>query len=702
MPIRFKLEKECTSDSMGVACYDVEIPIREWSLSPESVFQRWVQGTAIPSSKLISVVFPDVEALLEYRDIVSFRYALEFSASPFFNISSSLSDFSNLKLGSGGEANFTISYKNFNSLNDVAVSTLLKFVIYGKNAQGEERLLEKRTQEIKIQKVSENDLAHIVTSKSVYRLKYFISNNRLEGDAVVTVIPKNLKSSNLVIRRPYFSSLEYQEHISFSPFLADDFKKLIYVSNPLSLLTDGPIKVPCEVSCAVTNQDNLVGQLKTTFFIELEVLLVDGDFSITKNSFDFLLKHHENKQASGSIDVVKNDGVAITVEHSDWLTVTETSKGFDFETISAKNFSSKKNKGFIKLVTENTVRVISVNVTVEKTVSTTLKEFNFCLDADSVIVAKKNELATKVKMKILMNFFGYNKVHEQVVQHYEYVFFKDKVEIFPGEEVQDFFEELKNVNVLHVNSSGVPVSKELFFACDTIIEISEYDFKGVAYETYTLEKIKFLPGKKPKAFPYLTNGTVRRTYTDSLVSVSALKDDFVVNELGELAGNLINNTSLKNSLAVCNISFKRRLADVTFGDRDVISKETISLHPVPNAQDVINVIFQNENFCPDWFSFSGEFEEIPLLTHTISEDMLNGVDFKVETEEKKTLKLNTGWLFKEEIQVLWELMRSPICFVHKNGEWIKTIPVSKKPLPYNSQNAINSQIVEFKIIDDAR
>ncbi len=124
--------------------------------------------------------------------------------------------------------------------------------------------------------------------------------------------------------------------------------------------------------------------------------------------------------------------------------------------------------------------------------------------------------------------------------------------------------------------------------------------------------------------------------------------------------------------------------------------------PIPDIQSVINVIFQNQNHAPDWFSFLGEWEEHYDINHTITDEAIYGKSVKVSATEHGTLKLNTGCFFEEEIKVLKELIKSPICYVYIRDKWQKVIPVTKKVLPFYNLRNINSQIVEFKIVEDER
>ena len=135
-----------------------------------------------------------------------------------------------------------------------------------------------------------------------------------------------------------------------------------------------------------------------------------------------------------------------------------------------------------------------------------------------------------------------------------------------------------------------------------------------------------------------------------------------------------------------------------FGKNTIIKKSTLSLEPKPEPNgEPITVLFQNQNFCPDWFSFSGEEELHINYENTISQHAEKDEEFKALVKEKRTFKLNTGWIFPEEVELLWELIKSPQCFIKANDtDWVKVIPISQKPLSYDNTRNLHSYVVEFQ------
>ena len=191
---------------------------------------------------------------------------------------------------------------------------------------------------------------------------------------------------------------------------------------------------------------------------------------------------------------------------------------------------------------------------------------------------------------------------------------------------------------------------------------------------------------------------MRSTYKQSLISVSALTQEVRTRSLGQIGSNLIDLSAIQDPLGVANFSFLRTTADETYGATTIIRKETLSLEPKPEPNGTpISALFQNQNFCPDWFSFAGEYEALVSYEHTLADNVLLSADYKAQVKTKRTYKLNTGWLFPEEIEVLWELIKSPVCFLRIAGEWLKVIPITQKPLSFDSTRNLHSFVVEFQL-----
>ncbi|MEQ3501152.1 hypothetical protein ABMY20_15460 [Tenacibaculum sp. SSH1-16] len=694
--------------------YYKEKEIREWGLSPDLIYEVLKLGSSIPTSRAISVVYPEIENLPEYSDIISFRYAIDVPNDflGVFTVESKDQDFNNLTLSNQGVHLFKIKYNNFSDLNYGTNKWRFKHIIYGTDSNGVERELESRTQELRIIKLESTNDKYLLPNKGLYYLEYDLDSKKLLGDTLISidrsvVVNPHQTSVKLTIPAYYEDKIILKKstpQVGFDDAFAISMNQNFNFSKGSHVFW-GKIEWS-QFDWVKVGSNWLYEESKTTeqVSIILEIIDKSDNFKISKNWFNGLLKLHEDLKFKEVMEITNYDNAALTITSSDWITTSLNNNSLSFETLKASQLKIGKNYGYIKIQSSNITRVCTIVIEVKETITTNFNDVNFCLDNHLIDYQKQSNGEFFLRMILSMEFSGYGKPKEIINQVYEYAFFNDRVSIYPGEEIQDFFNEIESLELLNINNTTatIPTSKELFTACKASITLEEYNTSGDVSVSSVINNLYFLPGKKPKAFPYLTNGTVRKTYSNSLISINAIKSIFEVKRLGEIAGNLIDNSNLSNDKSVVNICFKRFVADKTYGEINIIEKENLSLNPIPETQTVIDVIFQNQNMCPDWFSFTGEWQQHPELNHIISENIRNGREFKSSVEQKNTIKLNTGWMFEEEVELLTELMESTICFAFLKGEWVKLIPITKKPLPYFSQRTLNSQIVEFKKVNNER
>lgn len=328
----------------------------------------------------------------------------------------------------------------------------------------------------------------------------------------------------------------------------------------------------------------------------------------------------------------------------------------------------------------------------------------FCLDKHKVYCKKQAEETDRLEMVLEMEF-DYGKGKDTIIQSYEYVFFNGYLEIDPGEEIHDFFKSLNFVNIEDsdfklIEGEAVITPKYLFHPAVVKLNFYEKDAFGNVHNSHEIANTIWLPGAKPLAYPYLTNGMRRKTYAGSKMTFAALSTDFIERRLNMLVGPLMDLSSVPNEIHLMQINYSRALANINWKSDSIIEHEGISLHPIADPDGVINVFFENQNKVPDWFTFTEIYEIQPDLKFSITPNLATGNEEKTNVVKEKTIKLNTGWFRREEFELLDDLMSSSLCYIELNGKWIKAIPTTNKPLSYKSDEMLQQQIVEFKLLED--
>ena len=742
MPIRTYIEKICRSSQAGnptsqggyewiEVCYEVEKPIPDWNISPATILKEWHPSQPIPSTENLTVHYPELGLLTVYKKYKGFRYYAHIAANEYVElIAPTGEDLENLI---GLQHNLQLRYNNFSKLpekGDVKVKVTLG-VIATEEKSGKVNEIDLPTERkeivITLRRTQESGSTPSPkpAEREVLRMTLNHATRELTGDKEITFIPIINSPFSFIrdrTRRLFLSAFPGSSHTfgekKSEVFDIGLFKIQTYTSSSLDRivfqLSDTYLRTGRvdEGGIDFTKPQILRWQNNSVFYssrfsrkyfdIELTVINDTTAFHIDKKEFKYLLKTDKKERAEGVFTIKNPNLLTFTINNADFLEVTEVKgKGEEEVVVKFRSQSSElmtvgEHKGWLKVTSSaGSEQIVQVLITVQTDITFTAKKVYFCLDKELTHIRQTDPQSEFISVAITMEFNGYGRSFT-TTQSYDYVFFEGVATVDIGQEVQDFFRDI--TPSLEVNTKKLLSPKEIFKATKVSAEIKETNFKGVVFKTHTLTDLHYLPGKKPKAYPYLTQSRLRSTYKQSLISVSALTQEVRARSLGQIGSNLIDLSAIKDPLAVANFSFLRATANETYGATAIIRKETLSLEPKPEPNGTpISALFQNQNFCPDWFSFAGEYEALVSYEHTLADNVLLSEDYKAQVKTKRTYKLNTGWLFPEEIEVLWELIKSPVCFLRIAGEWLKVIPITQKPLSFDSTRNLHSFVVEFQL-----
>lgn len=745
MPIRTYTSEECYTTRVGSTsqggflyskiCYPVEKPILDWEVSPASILKEWHPSQPIPSTEILTVQFPELNLLTIYKKYKGFRNYARIAPNDYAELlAPDGQELDNLK---GLKHNLRIHYNNFNKLpeNENIQIKVTFGVIATEEKSGkiteidlpterkEAVITLRRTNNTTPPQPKPND-------RLVLNMVLNIVTKELTGDTTLNYNLTNPSSSNFALRHSFtkdyrqgvvlienFQNQNIYDQIFTNKGLfnirirRDTNKDLRKVFADFSLsdefLQNGKIEglaIDFSKPQVLTKENNLVGEdgLGTIFIINLTIINDTTVFHIDKKLFNYVIKTDKKERAEGIFTIKNPNHLTFTINNSDFLEVTEFKDNgkekvvVKFRSQSSELMTVGEHKGWFKVTSSSgSEQVVNVNITVQTDIDFTTKNVYFCLDRELTHVRQTSLESEFITVTLTMEFNVYGRAFT-TVQTYDYVFFDGKATVDIGQEIQNFFVDI--APTLEVNTKKLITPKELFKATKVSAVITETNFKGKVFRTHSITDLYYLPGKKPKAYPYLTQCRLRSTYSQSLISISALTQEVRSRSLGQIGSNLIDLSAIKDPIGVANFSFLRSTADATYGATAIISKETLSLEPKPEPNSApISALFQNQNYCPDWFSFAGEYEALVNYEHTLADNVLKSEDYKAQVKTKRTYKLNTGWLFPEEIEVLWELIKSPVCFLHIGNEWLKAIPITQKPLSFDNTRNLHSFVVEFQL-----
>jgi hypothetical protein len=744
MPIRTYTSEECYTTRVGSTsqggflyskiCYPVEKPILDWEVSPASILKEWHPSQPIPSTEILTVQFPELNLLTIYKKYKGFRNYARIAPNDYVELlAPDGQELDNLK---GLKHNLRIHYNNFNKLpeNENIQIKVTFGVIATEEKSGKiteiDLPTERKEAVITLRRIDKATPKPKPNDKPVLNMVLNIVTKELTGDTTLNYNLTNPSSSNFALRHSFTKDYaqgvvlieNFQNQNVYNQIFTnkglfnirirrDTNKDLRKVFADFSLsdefLQNGKIEglaVDFSKPQVLTKENNLVGEdgLGTIFIINLTIINDTTVFHIDKKLFNYVIKTDKKERAEGIFTIKNPNHLTFTINNSDFLEVTELKdNGKEKVVVKFRSHSSElmtigENKGWFKVTSSaGSEQVVNVNITVQTDIDFITKNVYFCLDKELTHVRQTSTESEFITVTLTMEFNVYGRAFT-TIQTYDYVFFEGKATVDIGQEVQNFFVDI--APTLEVNTKKLITPKELFKATKISAVITETNFKGKVFRTHSITDLYYLPGKKPKAYPYLTQCRLRSTYSQSLISISALTQEVRSRSLGQIGSNLIDLSAIKDPIGVANFSFLRSTADATYGATAIISKETLSLEPKPEPNSTpISALFQNQNYCPDWFSFAGEYEALVSYEHTLADNVLKSEDYKAQVKTKRSYKLNTGWLFPEEIEVLWELIKSPICFLHIGNEWLKAIPITQKPLSFDNTRNLHSFVVEFQL-----
>ena len=346
--------------------------------------------------------------------------------------------------------------------------------------------------------------------------------------------------------------------------------------------------------------------------------------------------------------------------------------------------------GDVILKSGSVTKAININLSVLQAIihDFTNANYFFALDKNKVILNKTNTSSTYVKMVLDMFFQGFGKTYQEN-QTYTFPFFQGSVEIYPGEEIQDFF--IKAIDFVRVSNP-----QNQYNLANVNLKFYEMTDADVIVSIFTLDNLKFAPGKKPKCFPFFTDHSVRSTYPLSLINISVDKLSDKTEIVDLYTQYQLSKPVFSNSLGIDNFQFERNKFLQNL-ENSIISNSKLQFIPLPSVDEVVHIEWENQNLVFDWFTAVKKTKETTEIEHITGESKLYKEE-KFDSSYSKPFTVNTGWIMEEEIDLISDLLMSRICIIHYSGKTVKAFPIGKKNELKDSENNKFSMDLEFKIL----
>ncbi|OBW41125.1 hypothetical protein AB670_02576 [Chryseobacterium sp. MOF25P] len=683
MAIRFKDVEVCNAwqptSQGGHECSEyiyVQVPIGDWNATPmQIVAPSWTVGAANPVPISLQIIFPELEFI--YSGFTNFRYKIKKTVNgvDFINITGAgltgdvFDDF-NIR-----NKTVQINFQNMGNLS-VGIHTInLIIEAYSVETDGTETFKEDSSIQniiipIKITVLSGNGFN---TDSNVYQLTYNKADDSLSGDSKITVYSAEAVMANVT----------------------DPFIELIQTSGATEKYLTFQNNATIQGKPVGNYSGNVTitkGTQSKTVKVNLEVINDSTQFYLNPTAFNISLQKNlsEAKTVTAIISNLNNLNISAYFFPSFIESVTILNNEVTILTKNSSNLILGNYSGDIILKSGNVQKVISVNLTVLQGIKHDFSgaSYYFALDKNKVVVNKTNVESAYVKMTLSMYFKGFGSEYQEN-QTYTYPFFKGSAEIYPGEEIQDFFIKAKNP----LAAQNPNYQYDLALVSVTFQEMSATDSIVTAY---TLDNLRFAPGKKPKCFPFFTDYSVRKTFSDSLIKLS--HDSLSEKTESKILYDqyLLPKPIFTPKFTIDQYVFNRKEFKAVY-EKNIVSNNILQFLPFPNPQNVVHIEWENQNLVFDWFTAVETIRETSEIESITGESKYYKEE-KFDSSYSKLLTVNSGWILEEEIDLITDLLMSRLCFVTIREKTYKAFPIGKKNELFDTDNNSYSMDLEFKIL----
>lgn len=494
----------------------------------------------------------------------------------------------------------------------------------------------------------------ITTDKTTYNLVYDRSTETLSGDTLVTIL--NNTEADLLKFWQNGNIFEAAENFTDN-FTLSENSDIPLASNP-ALPATGNVTIPAKIL-------KQTGEFLSGFTINL--LVIDGGISVTPENLYFEIFKAPGNEKSSTLSVVNPLAIDYEItEYPTWVTLDSTTGNSDkifTVTTETSAINSGIYSGIIKF--EYDGNFIDIAVTLDlKTFIDIDETTEFCLDLPEVIISKKNEDAKFVRITLSATYLvlGVTTLFQKV---YALPYFLDQAKFGMGEKLHRHFPRIKD----HFFNEN---NLDLLSKIDSAIKVEELDADRQPIFEQSATGIKLFPGKKPAAYPFLTNYIFRKKNKDSIIFSSLVVADKI--EMSKILEKNLSNPLIAS------------IQEIRFWD-------------YPKVFNPVHVQWENQNLVPEWFTFTGDYTISPEFNQVYARSIFNAQNEKYDVTKIKTLNIDTGLILAKERPLIEEMIESKISFIKIGSKVYRCFNITKKMTLESSKEELLSNDLEYLIVE---
>ncbi len=516
----------------------------------------------------------------------------------------------------------------------------------------------------------------ITTDKTNYNVLYNRETNTLSGETHVSIV-NNTALDPLAFETigTLFNELTATEEFD----LEED------PAFPLLTNSELPVSGTVTVSCKLRKSGVFIYGFTVTITV-----INDEDILVAPESLSFLLRKGFNETKSATLSLTNPLNKAFTITAPDWLNLSATSGSASAEiTVTTDNsdtFAVGDISGNIVISYDAKTTTVPVFLSVIAFIDINVSEHNFCLDDVILKAYKMTETARFVRITMQMKFTT-AEGETNVESVYLVPYFENKISTNIGEKIQNYFPVFQN-HLFEADETNFD-NRLIYKAASVVLKVEELDINYNVLLSNSLPAADFYAGNKPKLFPLFTNFDVRRKYAGST---------FFFSYLAELAvpADFTTQAVSPNAAGAKEVHAVMLQEDGVLEEAPLKLNLGVDLLPFPTEESQAVLQWLNNNLVPEWMILSGTYKVDDAFDQLNDSFQLNGQ--KYETTETQKLTISTGFILKEETDLIKEIIKSKLAFIRLEGKIYRVLPSSQKLTELERQKNLINYELEFIIV----
>lgn len=532
---------------------------------------------------------------------------------------------------------------------------------------------------------------NILPEKNIYKVIYNRESNLLSGDLNINILGN---INNVPIR--FFNNLMIFKNVD--PIVNETF--VLEPSSPLATNINLPTEGEYEISCSLYKKNIGGSDVNIKSFL-IQMFVLNGEMLVSPNMISFSLLQSAGEIKSQTLSIINPYDKAFTIEGPSWLEYSTVagSQTIDItiSTLNSMMVPIGDYSGNILVKYEDKVVTIPVNMSVVSFIYLTgIEMYNFCLDNKILNFIKQELNARYVRATLSIKFTNEIETKSMTVP-LTVPYFNERASFDLGYKIHQYFLRLKKSILSEIKKPNRLDNKIWMKPAEVTIFVEELDVDYNVLKTENIGLIKFYPGKKPFAFPILSNNLVRQRVQGSKYIITYIQGLVDPSKIGIGTSNVLEDgviTRLKIEDDENKIIFPKKKSI------EIATDKTLLYYTLPNnGPGVINIQYENQNLCPESFSFTGHMKRNSEYNHVYDQNVLSSIKEKYDVTKVVYRTINTGFIFKNCVSIIDEIIMSKLCFLEIDGKTYRGFVTSQKIVDVDTSLELIQFDLDFLLLE---